>query len=177
MNRFPSVPSVSDFIGPMLCPYCDLPLAETNWATPSTSTIQWWELPERVKTPTRGWQTFGRDPEGVETCGNSPKGCGSGDMFWAFHAMSEEAEEAIEALLKAVKRGQSWRVEPLARRIEDISDGYVKVDKWDLELLKEAADTPLEEWPNEHPEDCFVEIVDGIDEKLLYMADGIRCES
>lgn len=166
MNRFPSVPSVSDFVGPMLCPYCDLPLANGH---------PWWEVQRVIDTPTLGRRVIGDDPEGVVSCAN--QGCGSGDMFRAFHAMSEDSEAVIRDLLKAVRRNQSWRVEPLARRLQDVSDDYVIVDKWDLELLLEAADTPLEEWPDENPEDCFVDIVETIEEKLFDAADCIRCES
>ena len=128
MNRFPSVPSVSDFVGPMLCPQCDLPLANGH---------PWWEVQRVIDTPTLGRRVIGEDPEGVVSCAN--QGCSQGDMFLAFHAMSEDSEAVIRDLLKAVKRGQSWRVEPLARRLQDVSDDYVIVDKWDLELLLQAA--------------------------------------
>ena len=166
MNRFPSVPSVSDFVGPMLCPQCDLPLANGH---------PWWEVQRVIDTPTLGRRVIGEDPEGVVSCAN--QGCSQGDMFLAFHAMSEDSEAVIRDLLKAVKRGQSWRVEPLARRLQDVSDDYVIVDKWDLELLLQAADTPLEEWYDEDPDDDFVDIVDTIEEKLFDAADCIRCES
>lgn len=168
MNRFPSVPSVSDFVGPILCPYCDLPLA-------GRCGNEWWEIHHFENNPTFGRRWVSDDPEGVVTCYH--KGCGSGDMFLAFQAMSEDSEAVIRDLLKAVKRGQSWRVEPLARRLQDVSDDYVMVDKWDLELLLKAADTPLEEWYDEDPDDDFVDIVDTIEEKLFDAADCIRYES
>ena len=167
MNRFPSVPSVSDFVGPILCPQCDLPLANGN---------PWWEVQRVIDTPTLGRRVIGEDPEGVVSCAN--QGCSQGDMFLAFQAMSEDSEAVIRDLLKAVKRGQSWRVEPLARRLQDVSDDYVIVDKWDLQLLLEAADTPLEEWENdEDPTDSLVSAVEDIEERLFDMADGIRYES
>lgn len=167
MTRFPTVPSVSDFVGPMLCPQCDLPLASGH---------AWWETHRLIDTPTLGRRWITDDPEGVVTCAHS--GCSQGDMFLAFQAMSEDSEAVIRDLLKAVERGQSWRVEPLARRLEDTSDGYVTVDRWSMELLLEAADTPLGEWQNgDDPTDNLVSAVDEVEEMLFDMADAIRYES
>lgn len=170
MNLFPNLPTdgVSDFVGPLLCPACELPLAAP--CNDPHQRVQWWEDPEVINTPHSGPMVFGRDPEGVKTCYN--QGCGSGNMWWAFQAMSEDCLAICDQLLKAVETGESHQVRPLVDELQDKSEGLVRFHQGDISDLLFAASVPKGRWVTataDHIEDLF--------EAIEEQARAIRWES